>query len=83
MSKGIVYVARSEVEGLVKIGRTQNLEKRKYDLEKTGYKCIHCYIEFAIELDNYEEKENLLHSLFGHAQASKSEFFAADKELVK
>ena len=83
MSKGIVYVARSEIEGLIKIGITQNLKKRMHELETMGYWRQKCEIVFAIEVEDYEAKEDLLHSIFGKSRVGKTELFAEDIELVK
>ncbi|NLL65336.1 MAG: DUF4357 domain-containing protein [Clostridiaceae bacterium] len=83
MAKGIVYVATSEIDGLIKIGSTQNLKKRMHELETDGYKRQKCDIVFAIEVEDYEDKEDLLHSIFGKSRAGKTEFFAEDIELVK
>ena len=83
MSKGIVYVATSEIDGLIKIGRTHNLKKRMHELQTDGYKCQHCQIEFAIEVEEHEDKEELLHSIFRKCQVGDTEFFAEDIELVK
>ena len=82
MEKGIIYVATSEIEGLVKIGRTQNFEKRKKELETQGYYRQRCEMIFAIKVDQYEFKENLLHKIFGKSRAGKTEFFAEDVKLV-
>lgn len=83
MAKGIVYVAKSEIEGLIKIGSTQNLKKRMHELETMGYWRQKCEIVFAIEVEEYEDKEDLLHHIFGKSRTGKTEFFAEDIELVK
>ena len=83
MARGIVYVAKSEIDGLIKIGRTQNLKKRMHELDTAGYYRQRCEIVFAIEVDEYEDKEDLLHSIFGKSQVGDTEFFAEDIELVK
>jgi hypothetical protein len=83
MARGTIYIATSEIDGLIKIGRTQNIMKRKHELETAGYMRQKCDVVFAIELNDYEAKESLLHTLFNNSRAGKSEFFAADIELVK
>ena len=57
MAKGIVYVATSEIDGLIKIGSTQNLKKRMHELETDGYKRQKCDIVFAIEVEDYEDDD--------------------------
>ena len=83
MAKGIVYVAKSEIDGLIKIGSTQNLKKRMHELETMGYWRQKCEVVFAIEVEDYQDKEDLLHSIFGKSRAGKTELFAEDIELVK
>ena len=74
MAKGIVYVAKSEIEGLIKIGITQNLKKRMHELETMGYWRQKCEIVFAIEVEDYEAKEDLLHSILERAESEKQNF---------
>ena len=38
--------------------------------------------EFAIELDNYDEKEKLLHEIFSKSRVSNTELFVLDADLV-
>lgn len=38
--------------------------------------------EFAIELDNYDEKEKLLHEIFSKSRAPNTELFVLDADLV-
>ena len=37
MSKGILYIMTTSVEGLIKIGKTQDFNKRMTILEQNGY----------------------------------------------
>lgn len=63
MAKGIIYVMTTVVPGLVKIGKTglNNFEQRMYNLEKNGYSnVVGLKRAFAIEVDDYDEKEALL-----------------------
>ena len=62
MAKGIIYVMSTIVPGLVKIGKTgtENFESRMYQLERNGYfNVVGLKRKFAIEVDEYDEKDNL------------------------
>jgi len=85
MSKGIIYIMTTVVPGLIKIGKTgsSNFEQRMYHLEHNGY----CNVtalkrSFAIEVDNYDEKEAMLHTIFEKSQVSDTELFALDVNIV-
>lgn len=84
MAKGIIYVMTTVVDGLVKIGKTEDFDKRMRFLEKNGY----CNItglkrEFAIEVEDFSEKERLIHTLFSKSRISDSELFSVDIDLAK
>ncbi len=84
--KGIVYVMTTAVSGLIKIGKTgtKNFQERMRNLEANGYYNVVGLKRFlAIELKDYEDKENLLHEIFGKHQVGSSELFALDEELAK
>lgn len=88
MSKGIVYVM-SCTQGLLKIGSTQTdqFENRMTRLEQDGYKQFNGFHrEFAVEVDDYQQKEDLMHRLFDKSQVKLSgkgiEMFATDLGLV-
>ncbi len=84
--KGVIYIMTSAVSGLIKIGRTStnNFQERMRHLESNGYyNVVGLRRFFAIEVEDYEEKENLLHEIFGKHQVGDSELFALDEELVK
>ena len=86
MSKGIIYITTTSVKGLIKIGktRTDQFENRMATLEQNGYwnvNGLHRY--FAVEVDDYDEKEKLIHTIFSKSQVDKSELFALDKDLAK
>lgn len=84
MSKGIIYVMSTVVDGLVKIGKTKDYESRMRFLEKNGYfNVVGLKREFAIEVDNYADKEELLHNIFSKSRVSTSELFSIDINLVK
>lgn len=73
------------VDGLIKIGKTKDrFDKRMTELEQNGYKNITGLKRFyAIQVDNYDEKERLLHTIFSKSQVAGSELFALDKHIVK
>lgn len=84
MAKGIIYLMSTVVDGLVKIGKTDNYENRMRILEQNGYRNITgLKREFAIEVDNYDEKEDLLDRIFNKSQIGNSELFAIDVDLAK
>lgn len=85
MAKGIIYVMTSTVSGLVKIGktRTNEFEKRMRALEANGYYNVTGLKRFlAIEVENYSDKERLLHEIFSKHRVKNSELFALDENLV-
>lgn len=73
------------VPGLIKIGKTgsANFEQRMYDLEHNGYRNVTALKRsFAIEVDDYDEKEALLHTIFEKSRVSDTELFALDVNIV-
>ncbi len=85
MSRGVIYVMETVVPGLIKIGKTatEQFEKRMYNLERNGYNnVVGLKRKFAIELDEYDEKEIMLHSLFDKSRLQNSELFAVSVDLV-
>ena len=86
MSKGIIYLMTTAVPGLVKIGKTgsKNYDQRMNELEHNGYRNVTALKrEFAIEVDDYDEKEKLLHTIFEKSQLSDTELFAIDVNIAK
>lgn len=86
MAKGIIYLMNTCVDGLVKIGKTgsDNFEQRMNHLESNGYRRISVLTrEFAIEVEDYDDKEKLLHELFSKSRVGNSELFSIDVNLVK
>lgn len=85
MARGILYVMTTIVPGLVKIGKTGvgNFESRMYNLEHNGYSNVtglkRC---FAIEVDDYDEKETLLDTIFSKSNVAGTELFALDADMV-
>ena len=86
MAKGIIYIMNTAVSGLVKIGKagTANYQERMRALEANGYYNVSGLKRFlAIELEDYNEKESLLHEIFSKHQVGGSELFAVDQELIR
>ncbi len=74
------------VSGLIKIGQsgTLNFQERMRFLESNGYYNVSGLKRFfAIEIDDYQEKERLLHEIFNKQQIGDSELFALDYDLVR
>lgn len=86
MSRGIVYVMTTAVSGLIKIGKTgsNNYAERMRFLEANGYYNVAGLKRFfAIELEDYDDKESLLHEIFNKHQVGASELFALDQDLAR
>ena len=74
------------VSGLIKIGQTGtgNYQERMRNLEANGYYNVSGLKRFfAIELEDYNEKENLLKEIFNKHRVGDSELFALDYDLVR
>ena len=85
MEKGIIYVMTTAVPGLIKIGRTgsNNFEQRMYNLEQNGYRNVTGLKRaFAIEVEKYQDKENLIDTIFEKSRVSDTELFAIDINMV-
>ncbi len=83
MAKGIIYIMETVVPGLIKIGKTVNFESRMRELESNGYRNVTGLSRlFAIEVDNYDDKEILLHTIFEKSRVSDTELFAVDKNIA-
>lgn len=85
MAKGILYCMTTVVPGLVKIGKTtnDNFESRMYILEHNGYSNVAgLKRHFAIEVEDYDEKETLLDDIFSKSRVPNTELFALDIDLV-
>lgn len=84
--KGIVYIMTTVVDGLIKIGQTgsQNYQERMRHIESNGYYNVSGLKRFfAIELEDYIYKENLLKEIFNKHRVADSELFALDYDLVR
>lgn len=89
--RGIVYILTNPLfqDDVVKIGITKNIEERlKILSSETGVPCpFECCA--AYEVDNYEEVENLLHSIYRGVDRHtdkihlKKEFFRVNPEEAK
>ena len=54
-----------------------------YNLEHNGYSNVTGFKRvFAIEVDNYDEKEKMLHNIFEKSRVADTELFALDVNLV-
>lgn len=85
MARGIIYVMTTVVPGLIKIGKTgtDNFESRMYALEHNGYfNVVGLKRKFAIEVEDYDQKEALLDEIFSKSNVPNSELFALDADLV-
>lgn len=85
MPKGIIYLMSTAVPGLVKIGKSRSdcFEQRMYNLEHDGYRNVTALKrEFAIEVEDYDDKEKMLHTIFEKSQLSDTELFALDKNIA-
>ena len=85
MPKGIIYLMSTAVPGLVKIGKTRSdcFENRMYNLEHDGYRNVTALKrEFAIEVEDYDDKEKMLHTIFEKSQLADTELFALDKNIA-
>ena len=85
MAKGIIYIMTCVVPGLIKIGKTGslNFERRMYELEHNGYSNVTALKRsFAIEVDDYDEKEVMLHTIFAKSRVGDTELFAIDVNIA-
>ncbi len=84
MAKGIIYLMSTVVDGLIKIGQTDNYENRMRFLERNGYcNVVGLKREFAIEVEDYIEKEKLIHNIFSKSRLGDTELFSVDLDLAK
>ncbi len=85
MRKGIINVMTTVVPGLIKLGKTgtDSFESRMYQLERNGYSNVTgLKRKFAIEVDDYDEKEKLLDEIFSKSKVPNTELFALDVDVV-
>lgn len=85
MAKGILYITTTAVPGLIKIGKCQSdqFENRMSNLENNGYRNVTSLKRrFAIEVEDYDEKEVLIHEIFGKSRVGNTEMFAIDVNIA-
>lgn len=85
MSTGVLYAMSTVVSGLIKIGKTttDRFDGRMYELEHNGYRNVTgLRRRFAIEVEDYDEKERMLDDIFSKARVPGSELFALDINLA-
>ncbi len=84
MAKGIIYIMTTSVNGLIKIGKTDNFKNRMQILEQNGYWNVSGLKRFyAVRVNDYDKKEKLIHTIFSKSQVANSELFALDKQIAK
>lgn len=84
--RGIIYIMTTAVSGLIKIGQTGtgNYQERMRNLEANGYYNVAGLKRFfAMELEDYTDKENLLKEIFDKHRVGDSELFSLDYDLVR
>ena len=80
----IVYVLTNEyMPGIVKIGRTENIENRMRQLYKTGVPIpFECY--YAAEVEDSKKTENQLHRAYADSRINENrEFFKLSPEATR
>ena len=85
MAKGILYVMTTVVPGLIKIGKTgsANFDQRMQILEHNGYSNVTgLKRRFAIEVEDYDEKEVMLDNILSRCNIDGTELFAMDVSLA-
>lgn len=85
MAKGYVYIMTTAVDGIIKIGRSDNWTRRcQEQLEANGYKNMNgLKTYFVAKVDNQEEIESIMHDIFRESRVSNFEMFAVDKDRAK
>lgn len=74
----------TSVNGLIKIGKTDNFKNRMQILEQNGYWNVSGLKRFyAVRVNDYDKKEKLIHTMFSKSQVANSELFALDKQIAK
>lgn len=85
MPKGYVYIMTSAIDGLIKIGKSKDWNRRcKDELESNGYKNINALrTYYVVECEDYDEIESIMHDIFRESRVSNIEAFAIDKDRAK
>ena len=78
---GIIYILTNEaMPGLIKIGKTKNIKERLQKLDTTGVP-LPFKLHYAIEVEDYEQKEKFLHrGLSKFRVRTNREFFKFEPE---
>ena len=81
--RGTIYVfTNPSMPGLIKIGKTRDLDKRLADADKT-FSASPFECPYAIEVDRYEDIERSLHIMFGDMRERQNrEFFRMSAEAA-
>ena len=85
--KGVLYVMTTGVPGLIVLSEcsSDNFEERiKWGIERDTlvYGVSGCKLCFAIEMEDYREKREMLEKLFSAIRLKETCLFAADKDLI-
>ena len=84
MPRGVIYVMSTAVAGLFKIGSTNNFESRMSELERHGYRNVSGLKRFwAIEVDDYENREKILHGVLSGSKLGDTELFSISEKNAK
>jgi len=87
MAKGILYIMTTIVPGLIKIGicETKQYSERMRNLQSHGYRNVTGLKPFfAIEVENYKDKELLLkNNVYKNYRVGMNELFALDADMAK
>ena len=81
MSKGIIYIFTNDaMPSVIKIGITTDIKRRMRELDTTGIPLpFRCH--YAIEIEDYDIKEKLIHDAFSDHRVRKNrEFFTLSPE---
>ena len=81
MSKGIIYIFTNDaMPSVIKIGITTDIKRRMRELDTTGIPLpFRCH--YAIEVEDYDIKEKLIHDAFSDHRVRKNrEFFTLSPE---
>lgn len=85
MNRGVLYVMSTAIPDIVKIGKAgiDRWKARTDDLSKTGYRNMNnLQLEYAIAVEDYHNKEQLLHQVFSAQRVGNTELFAVNHRLV-
>ena len=90
MSKGYVYIMTTAVDGIIKIGKSDNWNRRcQSELETNGYRNMNSLkTYFVVQCEDYSEIESIMHDIFRESRVigtnnSKTELFAIDKDRAR